>query len=916
MKPCLRNCVAIAWIVTPCLVTASIPVALQASTAGLKCAGPAPRRAATAALSSTGELRALVIFARFQDEEGSATAPAFSADLFDPSLPGSLSHFFDEMSSGQFSLTGAALPKLYVSTSPMSGYLADSGAGVGDFGRFTREIIAAADADVDFGEFDNDGPDGIPNSGDDDGFVDLLLIVTRSAPSGFIVGDADGIARLGLFGAYLTEDVAAAGGRRIAIREDSGNPGGTLQRGLSFADAAAIIAHEMGHLLGLPDLYDKVNTRGNIIDLNDGSAGIGYWGLMGHGARGWDDRGGPTPFCSWSRKQLGWLGVANEQLFVVSTSIDDAFLGDINRGGTVYQLPLTAGHYLLIEHRSAGSSYYERHLPAEGVLIWHINPDRPDNDDEHAKVVDLVCADGLYVDAGYPAGAQPDFDLGQDNLDFYSADANFRSEHEGNLGDATDVFDGARFTEYTPLSNPAINGVSVNDIRRAGAGFSADLVVQDPRRAGRMTGQQTWRDTMLIVGDVTITAGASVDLVPGTVVRIGDDGRASGVDPDRVEIVIDGTLTSLGATSIFESAATTAAPGDWVGLTTTGSGLLTLGTTTIRHAHNAIVVRGGSRGLSLVGVTVQDNAADGIRVSSVAGRVRLLRVTVEGVGGNAVSIDGGDPVSAENLRLIDNVGHGFIRADGNVTLSASELARNGTVAGGYDLWLREGASGSVSGTRLTGTGEGARLELTGALELVRNEWSGYRVALRTRSANPEVRSNVFSAVDTVLSALGFRVPTALQLNVVSDPQVLVANETQQTLDAARNWWGTTEIAAISSGMSGPVDWDPPLNFDPRLPVDFSLEQNFPNPFNGATVIDFSVSLLNISLSAGEMMNLDIHTITGGLVRHVFAQAAAPGIYRVVWDGRDEAGHQAASGVYFYQLSVGPIRLLRRLTVLR
>jgi hypothetical protein len=64
------------------------------------------------------------------------------------------------------------------------------------------------------------------------------------------------------------------------------------------------------------------------------------------------------------------------------------------------------------------------------------------------------------------------------------------------------------------------------------------------------------------------------------------------------------------------------------------------------------------------------------------------------------------------------------------------------------------------------------------------------------------------------------------------------------------------------------------------------------------------------------MTLDVRTITGGLVRRIFEQAAAPGIYRVLWDGRDETGRAAASGVYFYELSVGPIRLLRRLTVLR
>ena len=64
------------------------------------------------------------------------------------------------------------------------------------------------------------------------------------------------------------------------------------------------------------------------------------------------------------------------------------------------------------------------------------------------------------------------------------------------------------------------------------------------------------------------------------------------------------------------------------------------------------------------------------------------------------------------------------------------------------------------------------------------------------------------------------------------------------------------------------------------------------------------------------MTLEVRTIIGGLVRRLFEQAAAPGIYRAVWDGRDESGEPAASGVYFYELAVARIRLLRRLTVLR
>ena len=159
------------WIAAVCLLTAP----LQAAAADVECGGLALRRAATAALSSRGQLHALVIFARFQDESGPSSVPAFAGQLFDPAMPGSLTHFFDEMSSGQFSMTGEVLPRIYVSAGPAARYLSDSDTGRGDFGRFTREILNAADFDIDFGRFDNDGPDGIPNSGDDDGFVGLVI---------------------------------------------------------------------------------------------------------------------------------------------------------------------------------------------------------------------------------------------------------------------------------------------------------------------------------------------------------------------------------------------------------------------------------------------------------------------------------------------------------------------------------------------------------------------------------------------------------------------------------------------------------------------------------------------------------------------------------------------------------------------
>ena len=135
-------------------------------------------------------MRALAVFARFRDEsDASEAAPDFASRLFDADVPGSLTHFYDEMSRGQFLLTGTALPRVYTSRDVSTSYRG------GQFERFVREILDAVDADTDLSLYDNDGADGRPNSGDDDGYVDFVFVVARSTPAGFIRGQATGCNR-------------------------------------------------------------------------------------------------------------------------------------------------------------------------------------------------------------------------------------------------------------------------------------------------------------------------------------------------------------------------------------------------------------------------------------------------------------------------------------------------------------------------------------------------------------------------------------------------------------------------------------------------------------------------------------------------------------------------------------------------
>ena len=233
-------------------------------------------------LTPRGTVSALVVFAQFRGEAGGdISLPSWAGDLLDRERAGSLAHFYDTMSFGQLQVRGELLPRRYTSKQPASAYLADRDDQFGRYREFVREILDGVDAEVDLGQFDNDGPDGLPNSGDDDGVVDYVFIMVRSTPARFIYGGANGIAGLGgrRRVGYNSAD-ASANGKRIYISGASFH--GSIVRERGFVRTVGVMAHEFGHAFSLPDLYDMDRETPA-----EDSGGIGRWGLMGRGAVGW-----------------------------------------------------------------------------------------------------------------------------------------------------------------------------------------------------------------------------------------------------------------------------------------------------------------------------------------------------------------------------------------------------------------------------------------------------------------------------------------------------------------------------------------------------------------------------------------------------------------------------------------------------
>jgi hypothetical protein len=93
------------------------------------------------------------------------------------------------------------------------------------------------------------------------------------------------------------------------------------------------------------------------------------------------------------------------------------------------------------------------------------------------------------------------------------------------------------------------------------------------------------------------------------------------------------------------------------------------------------------------------------------------------------------------------------------------------------------------------------------------------------------------------------------------------------------------------------------------PNALALEQNAPNPFNPSTRIRFLVP-------AAGSVELAVFDVRGQRVRTLLSGSQPAGVSEAPWDGRNDAGVPAASGIYFCRLSAQGNVLTRKMVLLR
>ncbi len=309
-----------------------------------------------------------LLFESDLESDGSTLPPIYDMSVRD---------YFNEISNGNLEIFGDNESIVdWTTVSQNYSYYVDGeqGTGSGTHGiersaaALVVEIAMEVESDVDFSNFD----------GDEDGAVDLVILIVEGWGDGDDdqfwphmslihatgVNECRGICEIDPNAP--TNDAGYFSLDGVAIKEYIVIPEqfhmDYFGVGENYIHPIGTICHEMGHVLGLPDLYDTSENS---------AAGIGEWGLMGSG--NWQRPTSPAYMSAWSRYQLGFINpiiidavVNNEEILLPAESDEEGFLAMI--------LPMDSNmpqEYLILENRQ--KLVADQYLEKSGLLVWHID---------------------------------------------------------------------------------------------------------------------------------------------------------------------------------------------------------------------------------------------------------------------------------------------------------------------------------------------------------------------------------------------------------------------------------------------------------------------------------------------------------------------------------------------------------------
>jgi len=131
--------------------------------------------------------------------------------------------------------------------------------------------------------------------------------------------------------------------------------------------------------------------------------------------------------------------------------------------------------------------------------------------------------------------------------------------------------------------------------------------------------------------------------------------------------------------------------------------------------------------------------------------------------------------------------------------------------------------------------------------------------------------------------------------------------------------GVIYIATLGHGLwkyqSGTTGVDDRRNR--TVPGDFTLEQNYPNPFGSQATSPArnSETVIYYHLPSSQPVKLEVYNVLGELIATLIDEVKPAGEHGIRWNTRNAAGTLVPSGIYFYRLRLGAKSLATRKMVL-
>ena len=863
-------------------------------------------------------LRPLVLCVDFSDNVHTKDTSEFSTLLFskDFTFPtGSFRDYYLENSYGQHDPQGGVYG--WVRAPQTYHYYTWGQNGFGSYPhnvqKLVQDALAAADPYVNFADYDYDG----------DLWIDGLIVV-HAGPGAEQTGDDWDIwSHRWSIPAQQRDGIGISS---YTMQPERDYPSGNLI-------TIGVFCHEWGHFLGIDwEEYDRDYS----------SRGLGDWSVM---AIGCFNNGGKTPahHSAYCKFHLGWTDVDTVQSNQTNVEIIQAETSPVSY--RLWTSGSVGNQFFMVENRQ--KTGFDSYLPGSGLLIYHVDTDKPGND--------LEWCPGTAASHHFKTAIE-------------QGDGRFQLEGCGgfgsNDGDGGDPFPGPEYSDKrafddttTPSSRDYYDDstqVAVWNISGSDSVMYANFDIN-------------WSRPCLFLDEFTLD-----DSPPG-----GDgDGKPEAGETVKLYFTISNVWLPINNTTVTASADTAGIifthPTSNLGTIGTGDSVDNYSDPIEFEVDPLFPGRPTIFTLHVEGNTTSGTYTLDFEVEVQAGNTEILIVD-----------DAGDYQSyytsaLDSLKQIYDIWDAHSKADPDFSFSTYKYLIWYTGDHTTDLFTKAQVESLMSFLD-----NGGRLFMTSqdAVEVLSSSSDPWDTLFLNNYLHVGYDGNntkylvVGRSGDEVGDTL-YIYPNYQVTNQDSKDNLVPDSEADMvlfyTIGGAGNWWTPSDLVAGIKfendlfkvvvfgfgfesiradgqdfhgqycsqphfvmervlnwlrGSSDVFDWGEEFA---NLPKAIHLYQNYPNPFNAVTSIQYAVcSRQTKTVDGGKAVDgsqfmvhcplhatLKIYNVRGQLVRTLVDEEKPPGSYSVVWDGRDQRGYEVSSGIYFYQLKTKGHSEVRKMILLK